>query len=89
VGFDHKAYDFDWVAFWKRGERRLRHVLLSYKHYYNATRTHLFLAALSGREYRLPTDPGWTAPSIWLEVIYGKRTYCAPIMIFSMPPARR
>jgi hypothetical protein len=37
------------------GERHLRHVLLSYKHNYNATRTHLslkkmprFLAALSG-----------------------------------------
>jgi hypothetical protein len=31
-----------------------------------------FLAALSGPGYRLPPDPGWTAPSIWPDVIYGR-----------------
>src|SRR5215468_1261337 len=60
------------------GERHLRHVPLSYKQYYNATRTHLSLNKNApfprgvewGREYRLPPDPGRTAPSIWPDVIY-------------------
>src|SRR5262249_4853000 len=59
-------------------ERHLRHVLLSYEHYYNATRTHLSLNkdAPVPRgvewEYRLPTDPGRTAPSILPDLIYGR-----------------
>src|ERR1700716_4196237 len=63
------------------GERHLRHVLLSYKDYYNATRTHLSLNkdAPVPRgvewEYRLPPDPGRTAPSIWPDMIYGRHSY--------------
>jgi transposase InsO family protein len=54
------------------GERHLRHVLLSYKDYYNATRTHLSLnkdaPVHRGVEWAgnvvPPPDPGRPAPSI-------------------------
>jgi transposase InsO family protein len=62
------------------GDRHLRHVLLSYKHYYNATRTHLSLNkdAPFPRGVALPPDPGRTAPSIWPDVIYGRHSRFAP-----------
>ena len=45
------------------GERHLRHVLLSYMHYYNGTRTHLSLnkdyhVRRGGGAHSMPSDPG-------------------------------
>jgi hypothetical protein len=71
------------------GERHLRHVLLSYKDYYNTARTHLSL----NKDAPVPRGVEWvgnivcrlirrTAPSIWPDVIFDrhrrpKQRHCA------------
>ena len=61
------------------GERHLRHMLLSYMNYYNATRTHLSLnkvrryhARRDSRTHYSPPNPEWTAPPICQDLICDK-----------------
>jgi hypothetical protein len=74
----HRAECIDHIVVF--GERHLRHVLLSYKDYYNSTRTHWSLnkdapvprGAERGPEYCLPPDPRRSPSSICPDLICDK-----------------
>ena len=71
------------------GERHLRHVLLSYMHYYNSARTHLSLnndaplpRAVPGcRAHSPDTNSRWITPSLCSDLISDKDTGVAPVAL--------
>ena len=71
-------------------EMHLRRILSAYAPYYNQAHTHLVLRkdALLHRVQRVwrhcrHSDPGWTAPPIRPDMIFGKDRHSAPAFVFA------
>jgi len=67
------------------GERHLRHVLLSYKHYYNATRTHLSL----NKDSPFPRGVEWAGNIVCRPILGGLHHQYDRIVIYGRHNSQR